>query len=57
MYVPVAGAEDAWDLIAGMAVRGAPAIAVSGVLGVAVELRARAGELRAAGPAGAAAEA
>ena len=53
----MAGAEDAWELIAGMAVRGAPAIAVSGVLGVAVELRARAGELRAAGPAGAAAEA
>ena len=53
----MAGAEDAWELIARMAVRGAPAIAVSGVLGVAVELRARAGELRAAGPAGAAAEA
>ena len=57
MYVSVGGAEDARGLIAGMAVRGAPAIAVSGALGVAMELRARAAELQAEGPAGAAAEA
>ncbi|KAK2080371.1 hypothetical protein QBZ16_000224 [Prototheca wickerhamii] len=39
-YIPVTGTADAWNAIRDMAVRGAPAIAIAAMLGLAVELQA-----------------
>lgn len=43
-YLPVLGVNDAWTVIRTMQVRGAPLIAITAVLGLAVELENRRGE-------------
>eukprot|EP01042_Synura_sphagnicola_P035942 gene35942-46000_t len=40
-YLPVLGVNDAWTVIRTMQVRGAPLIAITAVLGLAVELETR----------------
>lgn len=44
-YLPVLGVNDAWTVIRTMQVRGAPLIAITAVLGLAVELESRKAEL------------
>ena len=56
LYLPIPDAEAGWEAIKAMNVRGAPAIAISAVLSLAVECEGRRGEWGKLPPAEAAAQ-